>query len=57
MKVANEKGYVFCVFGDRSTSDETESVVGGKYRRRRQRALGEMTPIEFEAIDLALKAA
>ena len=26
-------------------------------RRRRQRALGKMTPIEFEALDLALKAA
>ena len=27
------------------------------HRRRRQRALGKMTPIEFEALDLALKAA
>jgi transposase InsO family protein len=27
------------------------------HRRRRQRALGKMAPIEFEALDLALKAA
>jgi putative transposase len=27
------------------------------HRRRRQRALGKMTPIEYEALDLALKAA
>jgi transposase InsO family protein len=27
------------------------------HRRRRQRAFGRMTPIEFEALDLALKAA
>jgi putative transposase len=27
------------------------------HRRRRQRTLGRMTPIEFETLDMALKAA